>query len=197
MSKSKMFTANAYAGAGGQSLLLGFSLQKIWLLDKKRLWSVSAGLRSSSLLLDQQKLSIREAKEGELSAWKAGGYLGNLNVMVQSQIKVWRNYGVGVNFDLAGIGFQHEIALSYPYACTACRVAAAEPATTQRWNILLGPHKDYGSLNSEFFVFSQLTTDLQIRAGWAHYFVQVRYGAEPLFYQAYPNFGFMAISVDF
>lgn len=93
-----------------------------------------------------------------------------LNAFISADVWILNWFELGFNLDIGGMSFG---------TSQSGRYGENGPGETYelsptRWNLLRGNTRDLGTLNSEFFVSMPLTPQVALRAGWSHFFAEMK-----------------------
>lgn len=172
-SEKKNTRLDLSVGLGKKSNLNTLQWMKFAGLDTKRRFNLGGGVRLSNFNYGNTVKNLRQTGESGFTHLTTKGNVLALNIMLAAEF-LWENrFGIGGNIDLAGfsIGSVTPDSAGYGYTGKGNNPGAtpdelgAEPSGA---NLLLGPKKDQGTLNSELYLVAKLRRRMWVKAGMSH-----------------------------
>ena len=169
------------AGAGKNVANVSLVGYRCWSLGARPLFFAGGGFRVNGARFASASFAYLEPDGNNVNRLESSGFIASGNLLLLVHCHLGRQIMVGANIDLLGV------------AAGTASAGAGTPAASPKigsFNLMLGPHKDIGTLNSEFYVGYAWSPKLGFRAGWSHYFIQLKNGQAA--YNAYLNLAFVA-----
>lgn len=175
-SEKKNIRLDLSVGFGKKSNLNTLQWVKFAGLDENRRFNLGGGFRLSNYNYSYVTKELRGNGESGFTAIRAKGNVLTLNVMAAAEY-IWDNrFGLGANLDIAGFSLGSITPDSGGYSFSPKPGASADPGATPDEiggeptgaNILLGPKRDQGTLNSEIYVVGKLKRRAWLKVGMSH-----------------------------
>jgi hypothetical protein len=147
------------AFSGNKNLLnLAFSGSYQFVFGRKELFFLQPGLRLNNLLHDGVPGIAGYYPVGSDSKNQfTPGYIPSANVFFQAELKVVKKVRIGFSLDVVGVGYN------------VFNIGKANKDFITSSNLLLGPGRDSGSLNSDFYLSYFLGHNIFLKMGLSHY----------------------------
>lgn len=188
-------------GFGKNCNLNTFQWAKFWGLGESKSLNLGGGFRLNNFNYKDLRYYKRGTDESGFTEFNASGRVFAVNIMLSAEY-LWNNkIGIGGNIDLVGFSigvcnpssdssysFKGEAGTFNP-GTTPGRLGA-EPTGL---NVLLGPNKDQGCLNSEIYGVIKLKKRTWLKIGYSHVFSEVQLNQTEDRYGNYSNVYFVGL----